>query len=325
VEFLAVRTASETAHIVAASVGFLSFFLLWLTVMWGITLRSGWALTTIRHHTLYGTHMTLSLFGLALGIVHAAAQMATGGGPVGLIDEFVPFTNDTDPIGVGFGTIALEIFVALPLSVLFQKKLGYHRWRGMHALAYVAFTLVTAHLLISGSEVSPFPPVSAAVAGAWVITVLMWIASAVGANKVPKVMGGEKVAASRARTKSVTVNVDPSHCVRFGFCEHEAPEVFQLRNDGRLTYKAQVPQDEVERVIQAAQVCPARAIKLSRIPTTVVMSGANATQSQSGNGGGAPAAETAPVPRLPNPRQLRSERGGRSGPTRLGDRRGGRG
>jgi sulfoxide reductase heme-binding subunit YedZ len=128
-------------------------------------------------------------------------------------------------------------------------------------------------------------------------------------------MGGEKVAASRARTKSVTVNVDPSHCVRFGFCEHEAPEVFQLRNDGRLTYKAQVPQDQVEAVIQAAQVCPARAIKLSRIPTTVVMSSSGAPPGSTG--------ETAQVPRLPNSRS-RSERAGRQGPTRLGDRRGGR-
>ena len=68
------------------------------------------------------------------------------------------------------------------------------------------------------------------------------------------------------------VNVDPSRCVRFGFCEHEAPEVFQLRGDGRLTYRPAVPDGQVEQVLRAARVCPARAIMLGRAATTMVMS-----------------------------------------------------
>ena len=67
------------------------------------------------------------------------------------------------------------------------------------------------------------------------------------------------------------VNVDPSRCVRFGFCEHEAPEIFQLRGDGRLTYRPAVPGRQLDQVIQAARVCPARAIVLSRAATTMVM------------------------------------------------------
>ena len=79
--------------------------------------------------------------------------------------------------------------------------------------------------------------------------------------------------AARLRGRQVLVNVDPGRCVRFGFCEHEAPEIFQLRGDGRLTYRPAVPIGHVEQVIQAARVCPARAIVLSRPATTVVMSG----------------------------------------------------
>ena len=53
----------------------------------------------------------------------------------------------------------------------------------------------------------------------------------------------------------------------------EAPETFQLRGDGRLTYRPAVPNGQVEQVIQAARVCPARAIVLSRAATTMVMTG----------------------------------------------------
>lgn len=64
----------------------------------------------------------------------------------------------------------------------------------------------------------------------------------------------------------VTVNVDPVRCARFGYCEHEAPHVFQVRREGRLTYRDRVPVEELEPVVRAAEVCPARAISLGRLP-----------------------------------------------------------
>src|SRR5437763_452921 len=146
-------TAQQSVHIVAATVGFLSFFLLWSTVIWGTLLRVGWGLTRVRHQTLYGIHQTLTLVGLTLGVVHQAAA-------------------------------------------------------------------------------------------------------------VPR-RAAERLA-GRVSGRQVMVNVDPSRCVRFGFCEHEAPDIFQLRGDGRLTYRPTVPAGQVEQVVQAARVCPARAIMLSR-------------------------------------------------------------
>jgi ferredoxin len=71
---------------------------------------------------------------------------------------------------------------------------------------------------------------------------------------------------SRRRGRSVVVNVDPVRCARFGYCEHEAPSVFQIRREGRLTYRARVPAAEVDSVIRAVEVCPARAITLGRTP-----------------------------------------------------------
>jgi ferredoxin len=68
------------------------------------------------------------------------------------------------------------------------------------------------------------------------------------------------------RGPSVTVNVDPVRCARFGYCEHEAPDVFQIRREGRLTYEDRVPVDEIDPVIRAAGVCPARAITLGKMP-----------------------------------------------------------
>lgn len=97
------RDAQQSVHLVAATVGFVSYVLLWLSVLWGIVLRNGWALTRMRHGTLYGIHQTVTLVALTLGVVHALAQLATPGGTVRLIDQFVPFANPVDPVGIGLG------------------------------------------------------------------------------------------------------------------------------------------------------------------------------------------------------------------------------
>jgi ferredoxin len=97
-----------------------------------------------------------------------------------------------------------------------------------------------------------------------VATMFFWVATG------PRRRGDQREDARGERRgrrgPSVTVDVDPVRCARFGYCEHEAPDVFQLRREGRLTYQDRVPVDEIDPVIRAAEVCPARAISLGPIP-----------------------------------------------------------
>lgn len=261
------RSAAQSVHLVAATVGFLSFFLLWLAIIWGMILRNGWAFTRIRHATIYGIHQTVALLGLTLGAVHAFTQLANPNGTVYLIHEFIPFINRYDPIGIGVGVVSLELMVACALSILIQKKLGYTRWRALHALTYVAFMLLVAHVLISGSDVGP-PYVWGSVLVAWLITVGLWISSTTWIQSRRQGMAQRTM--ERQRGQEITVNVDAQRCARFGFCEHEAPEVFRLRSDGRLSYRAGVPPESIEGVIRAVAVCPARAIALNKPPTSIL-------------------------------------------------------
>jgi ferredoxin/DMSO/TMAO reductase YedYZ heme-binding membrane subunit len=261
------RTAAESVHLIAATVGFISFFLLWLAVVWGMVLRNGWASTRIRHHRVEAIHRIVALLGLTLAAVHTFAQMAVPFGPIRLIDTFVPFINPRDPVGVGVAVIGLEIMVATTLSVLIQRMLGHSRWRALHAMTYAAFMLVVAHVLISGSDVGTvwaWGPVL----GAWAITVLLWITTTPWLRRKKRQVA-ERIFSSQ-RGVDVSVNVDPQRCARFGFCEHEAPEVFQLRSDGRLSYVATVAAEQVAAVVRAVEVCPARAIMLNQAPTAVL-------------------------------------------------------
>ena len=61
---------------------------------------------------------------------------------------------------------------------------------------------------------------------------------------------------------ALRVSVHNGHCHHYGICQQEAPEVFQLRSDTRLTYDAAPPAAQSVRVRQAARLCPMQAIAL---------------------------------------------------------------
>jgi ferredoxin len=261
------RSGAESVHLVAATVGFLSFFLIWLSVVWGLVLRNGWVSTRLRHATIYGVHQVAALMGLTLAFVHAFTQLAVPLGSVHLVDVLVPFTNPSDPVGIGIGVISLETMTAAALSVLIQRWMGYNRWRALHALNHVAFILLVGHVLVSGSDTTP-RPVWSAVLVAWVITVVLWASTLRRSHQVRRAVG-DKFGMTQRRDE-VIVAVDSSRCARFGFCEQEAPDVFNLLSDGRLSYRVSVPPEQVNEVVRAIDVCPRRAISLNRTPTAVV-------------------------------------------------------
>jgi ferredoxin len=298
--FLAVRSAGQTAHLVAATVGFTSFFLIWLSVIWGLILRNGWLSTRLRHATIHGAHMIIAIMGLTLAWVHAMVQLAPPFASTHLVDVFVPFTNPTDQLGIGIAVISLEIMTAAALSVMIQRRMGFNRWRALHALNHVAFILLVLHIVISGSDVAPVP-VWGAVLSAWVIAVVLWVSTARKSSEMRRSMSGKL--GMTQRREEVNITVDSNTCARFGFCEHEAPDVFTLLADGRLSYQVSVPQEQLNEVVRAIDVCPRRAISLTRTPTAVVSAPRTAPAAPAAPGG-----YPRPEPHATSPRGLRTVR-----------------
>jgi len=60
----------------------------------------------------------------------------------------------------------------------------------------------------------------------------------------------------------VKVFVDPGKCADHGQCVFAAPEVFQLDENGKLVYTSDVDDSLLDRVEEAADVCPLQAITI---------------------------------------------------------------
>jgi sulfoxide reductase heme-binding subunit YedZ len=245
----------DPIHVLAASVGFSSAALLWLALIAGLLVARGWTMTRLKHTTMLTIHGVLAVLGLTLGTVHGFAQLTPPTGTVELIDVVVPFTNEVDPWGIGAGVIALEVMIAAAVSLSFQKWIGFHRWRALHATVYAAYTAMTVHVLVSGSETG-YTWVQVVVVVPWAAAMVLWL-------KGPG-DGARRFGARLARARTTSVQVDPVRCVRFGFCEQEAPETFTLRGDGQLAYHSAVGDEHLDAVVRAARACPARAIAVAQ-------------------------------------------------------------
>jgi sulfoxide reductase heme-binding subunit YedZ len=282
------RAGLEGVGLLANSTGFLSFFVLWIAIIWGIVLRNGWASTRIRHSTAAGIHTTIALFGLSLGVIHALAVEAGRGEHIRLVDVVVPFAdklpfgpapepyfNDTaatpvDRLGVTVGVIGLEVVLAIAVSILIQRRLGYRRWRALHGLAYAAFLLIVAHIVIVGPGTGS-GWIQVTVLACCAITLVLWLGSPLWAAIADSRLG-RAMSMAHGGQAMMTVNVDTLRCQRSGFCVQTAPAVFRMHGDGRLTYRASVDATNVEAAIRAAETCPTRAIVVGLAPTSVTTS-----------------------------------------------------
>jgi ferredoxin len=65
--------------------------------------------------------------------------------------------------------------------------------------------------------------------------------------------------------RKITVSVDNQRCKRYGICQAESPDLFQLLADGRLRYVRDPENGKRAGAQAAARSCPMQAIQLQEV------------------------------------------------------------
>jgi ferredoxin len=65
------------------------------------------------------------------------------------------------------------------------------------------------------------------------------------------------------RIGTLMITIDRMNCIGSKNCVKVAPEVFQLGDDGIITFTREAPAIERDRLIEACQVCPVEALRYS--------------------------------------------------------------
>ncbi|MBT8226460.1 MAG: hypothetical protein HKP61_03590 [Dactylosporangium sp.] len=254
-------------YLVVTAVGFSALAMLWLGLVAGLVLRDGRAIDRIRPATLASLHRTAVSCGLTLAVVHALGQLAVPSSEVRVIDLLIPFLHERTQFGVGLGVVGLDLMFMVAGSVALRRFAGYTRWRFVHRLGYLAFALLLGHVCAVGAgtyHVAVIGPIVVIGAG----TIALGLATAGWVSRLPHRV--RDLLAEGRWGRRVAVHVDATRCVHFGFCQHEAPDLFELRDDGRLDHASTARANQIDAAIRAARACPTRAILLSRRAGRVV-------------------------------------------------------
>ena len=194
-----------SAHVlwfVTRGSGVVSLLLLTGIVVLGVAGATRWRSDRWPRFVVAGLHRNLTLLALVFIAIHVLTTVTDGYAPISLVSAVVPFSSAYRPLWLGLGAIAFDLLLALTVTSLLRKHIGYRTWRGLHWFAYASWPIALVHALGTGSDARmSWLQLVAAVCIAVVAGSALWrvsgprvqpslrLAGAVGAFAVPLAIG----------------------------------------------------------------------------------------------------------------------------------------
>jgi methionine sulfoxide reductase heme-binding subunit len=98
-------------------------------------------------------HRNVSLLAMAFLGLHILTSVLDSFAPISLLDAFVPFVGSYRPFWLGLGAISFDLLVAVTITSLLRKRMGYASWRAIHWLTYASWPIALLHGFGTGSDV----------------------------------------------------------------------------------------------------------------------------------------------------------------------------
>jgi sulfoxide reductase heme-binding subunit YedZ len=132
--------------------GAVALVLLTVSVVLGIGEVRGWRPAGAPRFAIAAMHRTVSLLVVALLAIHVLTTLLDPFPHIGALNALVPFQTSYRPLWLGLGTVASDLLVALVVTSLVRRRLGYRAWRGVHWLAYACWPVALVHGIGAGSD-----------------------------------------------------------------------------------------------------------------------------------------------------------------------------
>jgi methionine sulfoxide reductase heme-binding subunit len=73
--------------------------------------------------------------------------------PISIVDAFIPFTGTYRPFWLGLGAASFDLLLAVTVTSLLRRRMGFATWRAVHWLTYASWPIALLHGLGTGSDV----------------------------------------------------------------------------------------------------------------------------------------------------------------------------
>jgi methionine sulfoxide reductase heme-binding subunit len=147
-----VVTSAQALWYLTRGSGVVALLLLTATTSIGVVTANRWRSERWPRFAVADLHRNLTLLALVFIGTHVGTTIADGYAPIGIKDILIPFLSQYRPVWLGLGALALDLLLALTITSLLRKHIGYRTWRALHWAAYATWPLALAHGLGSGSD-----------------------------------------------------------------------------------------------------------------------------------------------------------------------------
>jgi hypothetical protein len=136
----------------ARGTGAVSLILLTASVVLGILGPLRFAAPRWPRFAIDALHRDVSLLVLVVLVVHIVTSVLDSFAPIKLTDAVIPFVSTYRPLWMGLGALAFDLLVALVITSLLRRRIGYGAWRAIHWFAYASWPVAVLHGLGTGSD-----------------------------------------------------------------------------------------------------------------------------------------------------------------------------
>ena len=145
-------TGSQGLWFVSRGSGLVLLVLFSVVMALGAATRMGSAPRRWPRFAVAELHRTLSLFAVALLVLHVVTAILDPFVRIGWAATVLPFGSPYRTVAIGLGTLAVDLGGAVLLTSLFRQRLGFRAWRAVHWLAYLAWPVAFVHSLTAGND-----------------------------------------------------------------------------------------------------------------------------------------------------------------------------
>jgi predicted ferric reductase len=135
------------------STGIVSLLLLTLAVALGVVDVRRWSSPRWPRFALDTLHRNVSLLAMAFLAVHVLTAILDSFAPISIVDSVIPFAGSYRPFWLGLGALSLDMLLAVTISSLLRRRLGFASWRAIHWLTYASWPIALLHSFGTGTDV----------------------------------------------------------------------------------------------------------------------------------------------------------------------------
>jgi sulfoxide reductase heme-binding subunit YedZ len=148
----AAASGPTTLWYLTRATGVVALLLLTAAVVLGVLSTVRWRSGRLPRFVVGGLHRNVTLIAIAFVAVHVLTTVADGYAPVGLRDALIPFVSRYRPLWLGLGAAAFDLLLALVVTSMLRRRLGFRMWRAVHWLAYASWPVAFVHAFGTGSD-----------------------------------------------------------------------------------------------------------------------------------------------------------------------------